>query len=139
MLQHINDLAAYWLEWKQWIVGVVGVTNDALHIHGSLLLLFVSALILRRRPDNIWSWLFVFGLELFNEYADLHGQTPGEASMTAGLHDIYNTMFWPTLILLCGWFIFPRRKKEITAKEPQIKEPPSGDLADEFFEKPTSI
>ena len=139
MLQHINDLAAYWLEWKQWIVGVVGVTNDALHIHGSLLLLFISALMLRRRPDNIWSWLFVFGLELFNEYADLHGQTPGEASMTAGLHDVYNTMFWPTLILLFGWFIFPRRKKEITAKEPQIKEPPSGDLADEFFEKPTSI
>ena len=139
MLQHINDLAAYWLEWKQWIVGVVGVTNDALHIHGSLLLLFVSALILRKRPDNIWSWLFVFGLELFNEYADLHGQTPGEASMTAGLHDIYNTMFWPTLILLFGWFIFPRRKKDITTEEPQINEPPSGDLADQFFEKPTSI
>ena len=139
MFNFVNELAAYWLVQKQRIVEMVGVSNDALHIHGSLLLLFVSALMLRRRPDNIWSWLLVFGLELFNEYADLHGQTPGEASMTAGLHDIYNTMFWPTLILLFGWLVFPRRKKEVPMEEPPAEEPQSGDLADEFFEKPTSI
>jgi hypothetical protein len=134
MMQYINDLAAYWLMWKQSVVDVVGVSNDAMHIHGSLLLLFGSALLLRRRPDNILSWLFVFGLELFNEYADLHGQTAGEDSIKAGLHDIYNTMFWPTLILLFGWYFFPKRLPVKISEEL-----PSSDLVDEFFEKPTAI
>ncbi len=135
MLDLVNDVASYWLVKKQWLVSSIGLTNDALHIHGSLLLLFGSALLLRKRPDNILSWLFVFVLELFNEYADLHGETPGEASVAAAVHDIWNTMFWPTLILLTGWLFFPR-----TAKVPaNVEEPVSGDLAQQTLEQPPAV
>jgi hypothetical protein len=134
MLKILNELAGYWLVKKQWIVSSVNVTDDALHIHGSLLLLFGSAVLLRRRPDNIWSWLFVFGLELFNEYADLYGKTKGEANIPASLHDVYLTMFWPTLILLLGWFFFPRRERTVVPDEAL-----SGDFADQYFEKPPAI
>jgi hypothetical protein len=58
----------------------------------------------------LWCWLIVFLAELFNEYADLRGSAPGEATMDAALHDIYNTMFWPTVILILGRFLFPRKK-----------------------------
>jgi hypothetical protein len=135
MLNLINDIAGYWLVKKQWLVASIGLTNDALHIHGSLLLLFGSALLLRKRPDNIWSWLFVFGLELFNEYADLHGKTPGEDSIAAAMHDILNTMFWPTLILLSGWLFFPR-----ALRKPVVKgEDPSGDFADQRLKQTPAV
>jgi hypothetical protein len=55
--------------------------------------------------------LIVLIAELFNEYADLHGQAPDEATIDAAMHDLYNTMFWPTIILILGRFMFPRAKK----------------------------
>nr|WP_315458351.1 hypothetical protein [uncultured Sphingorhabdus sp.] len=129
----LQNMVEYWVDHKMRLVEAVGLTNDAMHIHGSLLILFVAALVLRRRPDSIWCWLVVFVAELFNEYADLRGLAPGEATMDAALHDIYNTMFWPTVIVLFGRFLFPRKNLA------EIKAPTSGDLPDQAFEKPTAI
>lgn len=129
----LQSLAEYWIGQKLRLIEAVGLTNDAMHIHGSLLILFGSALLLRRRADSIWCWLIVFFAELFNEYADLKGLAPGEATMDAAMHDIYNTMLWPTVILAFGRLLFPRKneaKDHITA---------SGDLTDQPFEKPTAI
>jgi hypothetical protein len=58
---------------------------------------------------------------------------PGEATMDAALHDIYNTMFWPTVIVLFGRLLFPHKNLAET------KAPTSGDLPDQAFEKPTAI
>ncbi|MEP7351421.1 MAG: hypothetical protein ABI668_15930 [Sphingorhabdus sp.] len=127
-------MAELWIGYKTSLVGFVGLTNDAMHIHGSLLILFVSAIILRRRPDSIWCWLIVFGAELFNEFADLKGLAPGEASMDASLHDLYNTMFWPTVILLVGGLLFPRRKTGKSRREMD-----SSDLANETFEQAPAV
>jgi hypothetical protein len=33
--------------------------------------------------------------------------------MDAALHDIYNTMFWPTVILILGRLLFPRKKADL--------------------------
>jgi hypothetical protein len=110
MQDRLQLLAEHWVSYKIWLIETVGLTNDAMHVHGSLLILCVSALVLRRRPDSLWCWLIVFIAELFNEYADLRGSAPGEATMDAALHDIYNTMFWPTVILILGRFLFPRKK-----------------------------
>lgn len=122
-LQHLVEL---WIGYKTRLVDYVGLTNDAMHIHGSILILFVSAIILRRRPDSIWCWLIVLAAELFNEYADLKGLAPGEASVDASVHDLYNTMLWPTVILILGRFLFPPRRK---AQKPETQD--SGDLADQ--------
>ncbi len=111
MQEILQQLAERWIAYKIRLIDYVGLTNDAMHIHMSLLLLFVSAILLRRRPDSIWCWLVVLGAEMFNEYADLSGSTPGEASIEAALHDLYNTMFWPTIIVVLGRFLFPRRLK----------------------------
>jgi hypothetical protein len=126
MQKNLQQLAELWIGYKIQLIDFVGLTNDAMHVHGSLLILFVSAIILRRRPDSIWCWLIVLVAELFNEYADLKGLAPGESSMDASIHDLYNTMFWPTLILLLGRLLFPPR-----LKEPAIVDDDLSDLADQ--------
>lgn len=125
MQDYLQRLAEYWIGYKMRLVEAVGLTNDAMHIHASLLILFGSAIILRRRPDSVWCWLIVLVAELFNEYADLQGQAPGEATIDAAMHDIYNTMFWPTIILILGRFMFPHAKKS------DAKTGGSGDFADQ--------
>ena len=115
MQDRLQLLAEHWVSYKFWLIETVGLTNDAMHVHGSLLILCVSALVLRRRPVSLWCWLVVFIAELFNEYADLRGAAPGEATMDAALHDIYNTMFWPTVILILGRFLFPRQKATLAS------------------------
>jgi hypothetical protein len=128
VLHLLDRLAAFWLLKKDWIVQHIPLSDDALHVHGSLMIFMLSAIIIRKRPDNIWSWLIILAFETFNEYADMRGQTPGEADIAASLHDIYNTMFWPTVILLFGRLLFPRRL-------PVILPTPSSDLADQPFEQ----
>ena len=125
MQDYLEQLSEYWIGYKIRLIDAVGLTNDAMHIHASLLILFGSAIVLRRRPDSIWCWLIVLVAELFNEYADLQGQAPGEATIDAAMHDLYNTMFWPTIILLLGRFMFPRAKKS------DAKPYRSGDFSDQ--------
>lgn len=134
MQEKLQQLAELWIGYKTRLIDFVGLTNDAMHIHGSILILFVSALVLRLRPDSIWCWLIVLAAELFNEYADLKGLAPGEASIDASIHDLYNTMFWPTVILVLGRFLFPPR-----AKQPEADSKLSGDLADQTFEEPATV
>lgn len=134
MQERLQILAETWIGYKIRLVEFVGLTNDAMHVHGSILILFVSAIILRRRPDHFWCWLIVFAAELFNEYADLKGVAPGEATIDAAVHDLYNTMLWPTIILILGRFLFPPRTKELRKETAK-----SGDFADQSFEQPATV
>lgn len=124
MQDRLQLLAEHWVSYKIWLIETVGLTNDAMHVHGALLILCVSALVLRRRPDSLWCWIIVFIAELFNEYADLRGSAPGEATMDAALHDIYNTMFWPTVILILGRVLFPRKKKDFVCPAAPLSDLP---------------
>lgn len=54
--------------------------------------------------------------------------------MDAAYHDIYNTMFWPTVILILGRFLFPRKKKEVAGLAA-----PSGDLSQQPLEQATPV
>ena len=134
MNEKLQALAEVWISYKVRLIEFVGLTNDAMHIHGSILILFVSAIILRRRPDSIFCWLIVLVAELFNEFADLKGLAPGEASIEAGIHDLYNTMFWPTIILILGRLLFPQQRKEQSPDNYR-----SSDLADQTLEKPAPV
>lgn len=134
MQEILQHLAERWIAYKIRLIEYVGLTNDAMHIHMSLLLLFVSAILFRRRPDSLWCWIVVFLAELFNEYADLRGAAPDEASLDAALHDIYNTMFWPTVIVVLGRFLFPRRLKA-ARPDPDA----SSDLTDQPFKESATI
>ncbi len=134
MNEKLQALAEVWIGYKVRLIEFVGLTNDAMHIHGSILILFVSAIILRQRPDSIFCWLIVLVAELFNEFADLKGLAPGEASIDASIHDLYNTMFWPTVIVILGRLLFPQPRKEQSPDNYQ-----SSDFADQTLEKPTPI
>jgi len=134
MQDRLQLLVEHWVSYKIWLIDTVGLTNDAMHVHGALLILCASAILLRRRPDSLWCWLIVFLAELFNEYADLRGAAPGEATIDAALHDIYNTMFWPTLILILGRFLFPRKNGDVV--NPAA---PSSDLPQQPLEQATSV
>jgi hypothetical protein len=134
MQDRLQLLVEHWVSYKIWLIDTVGLTNDAMHVHGALLILCVSAILLRRRPDSLWCWLIVLLAELFNEYADLRGAAPGEATIDAALHDIYNTMFWPTLILILGRFLFPRKNRDVV--NPAA---PSSDLPQQPREQATSV
>jgi hypothetical protein len=98
------------------------------------LILFVSAIMLRRRPDSPWCWLIVLIAELFNEYADFHGVAPGESTIDAAVHDLYNTMFWPTIIMVLGRFLFPPQ-----SKKDKNRPADSSDLANESFKEPAPV
>ena len=134
MQDKIQQLAELWIGYKIRLIEKVGLSNDAMHVHGSLLILFVSAVMLRRRPDSLWCWLIVLVAELFNEYADLRGEAPGEASLDASLHDLYNTMFWPTIILVLGRFLVHRVKLKAKQASPQ-----SSELAHQPLKQATTI
>ena len=134
MNEKLQALAEVWIGYKVRLIEFVGLTNDAMNIHGSILILFVSAIILRRRPDSILCWIIVLAAELFNEFADLKGLAPGEASIDASIHDLYNTMFWPTVILILGRFLFPQQRKAQSRNNYR-----SSDLADQTLEKPAPV
>ena len=118
---------------KIWLYQNLGVHDDALHVHLSLVILFGAALILRRRADSIWCWLVVFFAQLLNEYADITGDAAGEGTVKAAFEDFYTTLFWPTIILLFGRLLFP--------KPPVMKATgtDSSDLPDQSFKQPPSV
>lgn len=88
---------------------LVDLSPDALHIHMSLVVLFCIALLLRRRPDDWRPWLTLLILEAINETNDIlhHSLLTPLNDRAAALHDLLNTMFWPTLILIFGRMLFP--------------------------------
>lgn len=117
MLEHWQHWAtrfvAYGPRWgavKDWLVARTGLTHDALHVHASLAIFVACAIVLRRRRRWWLAWLAVFILELGNETLDMSGGGD-ESTLAASIHDIKNTMVWPTILLLIGWLwlIYDRR------------------------------
>jgi hypothetical protein len=97
----LSGLAQSWGTEKLWLSQVLGLSPDALHVHVSIMLMLAAAILWRQRMDHLLPWLAVLVLELFNELLDLSAPANGENTIHASLHDIYNTMFLPTLVLLC--------------------------------------
>lgn len=95
------DVATQWGVWKERLMDDFAVSADALHVHVSVLLFVLSALLLRRRLSSAWPWLVTLLIELCNEWIDLHQKVGSpESNWPASWHDIKNTMIAPTLILI---------------------------------------
>lgn len=91
---------------KYWLVGHLTLAKDALHIYVGLIVLFGVALIFRW-PLRSWKpWAAVLAVALAGEIWDLRDsyvhQTP--IRLWANWHDIWNTMFWPSAIVLLARF-----------------------------------
>jgi len=83
-----------------------GLEKDALHIHVALILYLGASFVFRRSPRFWLAWLLVLGVELGNEAYDLWQQAAdGDVPRwTEGLKDLWNTMLWPTALLLLARF-----------------------------------
>lgn len=97
----LTGLAQSWSLEKIRLSQALGLSPDALHVHASILLMLAAAVLWRRRLDHALPWATVFALEIVNEFLDLSAPSIGENTIHASLHDVYNTMFLPTVILLC--------------------------------------
>ncbi|HEY0625462.1 MAG TPA: hypothetical protein VGD10_01890 [Allosphingosinicella sp.] len=113
------------LQFKTWIEQYSGLERDALHIHGALFLYILAMVLFRQSRRSRFPWLFVLGLELMNEAADLYQQaSTGEPPRWgASLKDLWNTMLWPTVLLLIGRYtnLFQHRTRD--AHRAKVDEP----------------
>ncbi|RIA43534.1 hypothetical protein DFR49_1756 [Hephaestia caeni] len=101
LFRYLVDLAQSWSQAKIWLSQVLGLSPDALHVHVSILAMLAAAVLWRQRMDRVLPWLTVLALEIVNEMLDLSAPDSGENTLHASLHDLANTMFLPTIILVC--------------------------------------
>ena len=98
------EIAALYVEHKSWIVAASDLSKDALHIYFGLALFLVVRLAWRGRGGWIAAWLAVLAMAGGGEALDLIVEYGGSTVQpdTAHWHDIWNTMFWPTVLALVG-------------------------------------
>jgi hypothetical protein len=103
-------LAALFEEHKLSIVASVGLGKDALHIYFGLALFLAVRLIWRRRGGGLIAWAAVLVMACGGEWLDLQAEISRSAIQpdAAHWHDIWNTMFWPTVLLIVGRWLAPR-------------------------------
>ncbi|MGN6594347.1 hypothetical protein [Sphingopyxis terrae] len=103
-------LAALFEEHKLSIVSSVGLGKDALHIYFGLALFLAVRLIWRRRGGGLIAWAAVLVMASGGEWLDLQAEISRSAIQpdAAHWHDIWNTMFWPTVLLIVGRWLAPR-------------------------------
>lgn len=91
---------------KLGIISATGLSRDALHIYVGLTLLIAASCITRKSLGSFSSWLVVLAgaslIELFDLMDDK--ASLGYWRWGASLHDIANTLFWPTVLVVACRF-----------------------------------
>jgi hypothetical protein len=86
---------------KAAIAAWTGLERDALHIYAAFIIQLGSAALLRRTLASPWPWLTVLAFAMANEWLDMSGdKLIEEWEKEAAVHDLWNTMLLPTLLLL---------------------------------------
>lgn len=107
-----------WENAKVWLTDVLVLSRDALHIHIGLGLFFIVLLVLRSRAGDLRPLFAVLLLTLLGEVFDHwglaeQGVTPDP---TTHLHDLWNTMLWPSVLTIAGrWRTRRRAAREACA------------------------
>ncbi len=113
--------------WKSWIVNESGLAKDALHIYAGLAVYILVRLVWRGRFGWGIAWIAALMLALGAEYLDIIAERtdPVLQPDAAHWHDIWNTMFWPSVLAIFGRWMVPREKKapeetEVIAEEDSL-------------------
>jgi hypothetical protein len=88
------------------ILDLVGLSKDAVHMHLGLLV-FVAILVIARGRKALWlAWLGAAAVALGIEILDLRDDRAhfGRFRWAGSLHDVLNTLLWPTILALLARF-----------------------------------
>jgi hypothetical protein len=119
------EIASLFEERKLSVIEASGLGKDALHIYFGLALFLAVRLAWRRRGGWLVAWLAVLAMACGGEWLDLtaeHSRSTIQPD-AAHWHDIWNTLFWPTVLLLVGRWLQPAAKsKDETAAAESLSE-----------------
>ena len=103
------ELASLFEERKSWLVTASDLGKDALHIYFGLALFMLVRLAWRWRGGWVAAWLAVLVMACGGEWLDMTAEFNNAAIQpdAAHWHDLWNTMFWPTVLLLVGRWLQP--------------------------------
>lgn len=84
------------------MIELLGLSKDALHVHIGLAVFFTALILLRCRVGDRLPWTIVFVVASIGEAWDIRDRWMAglNADPAGHLHDILNTLFWPTAITL---------------------------------------
>ena len=88
------------------VVSATGLSKDALHIYVGLAVFLVIALLSRKGLASWRAWVAVLVVAVCGELLDMRDDLVGAGHWRwrASLHDVINTCFWPTILLvLARW------------------------------------
>jgi hypothetical protein len=88
------------------ILSVVGLSKDALHVYVGLAVFLAAALVLRKPLHAFLPWFAVCLAAIAGEALDAFDdlRSLGHWRVGASVHDILNTLFWPTVLSLLSRF-----------------------------------
>ncbi len=106
------ELASLFEVKKVSVIEATGLDKDALHIYFGLSLFLLIRLLWRRRGGWVAAWLAVLIMACGGEWLDRAAEASHSAIQpdAAHWHDIWNTMFWPTALLIVGRWLQPKAK-----------------------------
>jgi hypothetical protein len=84
------------------IVAATGLSKDTLHVYVGLSVFLVVAAASKRSIASWTPWLAVLLVALLGEAVDMRDDlmSVGHWRWAASLHDVLNTVFWPSVLLL---------------------------------------
>lgn len=84
------------------LVAMTGLSKDALHVYFGLAIFLAVSLLLRKPLRTLLPWLVVLCAACAGELLDMRDDLRllGHWRYMASLHDLVNTMFWPTVLAL---------------------------------------
>lgn len=89
-------------DFKLFLIETFGLAKDALHIYVGLIVFFGAALLFRLSLRDIRLVLAVLLAAVAGELWDIYDteMIGGTQIYEGNWHDIWNTMFWPVMIML---------------------------------------
>ncbi|MGH6693688.1 hypothetical protein [Sphingopyxis sp.] len=103
------EIASLFEARKVSVIDATGLDKDALHIYFGLAVFLAVRLVWRWRGGWVVAWLVVLAMACGGEWLDVTAELGRSAIQpdAAHWHDIWNTMFWPTVLLLFGRWLQP--------------------------------
>ena len=113
---------------KQFMIDGTGLGKDALHVYAGLILFVGVRMVWRRRGGWVLGWLAALSVALLVEYLDMRTELIEANLQPDAEHwkDIWNTMFWPSVLLILGPWLQPR-PKPVTQPSSDLADQPSDD------------